>query len=56
MALLAGVLVVSVLTALLIQTALQGIYSAALYQYATDRPGSDAFSGDVMQTAFKLKA
>jgi hypothetical protein len=38
-----------------IQAALSGIYSAALYRYAVDGQAPAGFSGDAMQMAFKPK-
>lgn len=56
MAIVAGFVVVGFVIAALIQAALQGVYSAALYRYATEGQVGGEFSNDVMQDAFKLKA
>lgn len=56
MAALIGVVIIGFIVAALLQAALQGVYSAALYQYATNGQVGGAFSTDVMQDAFKLKA
>ena len=39
----------------LLQAALGGIYAAALYRYATDRPMPEAFNASTMQMAFAPK-
>jgi hypothetical protein len=44
-----------VLTAL-IQAALQGIYSAALYRYAAEGEAAGEFAGDTLANAFRVKA
>jgi hypothetical protein len=50
-----AVLVVAVLVTMLIHAALSGIYSAALYRFATTNEGSTGFSSDVLRLAFKPK-
>ena len=40
----------------LIQAALQGIYSAALYRYAEDGEGTAAFDRQTLENAFRIKA
>jgi hypothetical protein len=47
--------VVGTLFLALIQTALQGIYSAALYRYAVGHENSAEFSGPLLQNAFAQK-
>ncbi len=47
---------VAVLAAALIQAALTGIYSAALYRHATGQPNPEAFSDQMLNTAFQVKA
>lgn len=39
----------------LVQAALQGVYSAALYRYATDGNVGDAFGGTMLSDAFRQK-
>lgn len=39
----------------LVQAALQGVYSAALYRYATDGNVGEAFSGPLLKEAFRPK-
>lgn len=39
----------------LVQSALQGVYSAALYRYATAGNAGEAFSGTLLSSAFKPK-
>ena len=48
--------VVAVLGLALVQAALAGIYSAALYRYATDGKAPSGFDGQALQQAFRLKA
>ena len=48
--------VVAVLGLALVQAALAGIYSAALYRYATDGKAPNGFDGQALQQAFRLKA
>lgn len=56
---LAGLLiatgVLATLLVALMQAALQGIYSAALYRYATGHQNSPEFSGHLLQNAFAVK-
>ena len=40
----------------LVQSALQGIYAAALYRYATDGNAGGGFDADVLGQAFRVKA
>ena len=42
-------------TMALVQTALQGIYSAALYRYAVGHENSEEFAGPLLQNAFAAK-
>jgi hypothetical protein len=53
---LGGITVLAVLAIALVQSALAGIYSAALYRYATDGQAPAGFDGDVLQNAFRIKA
>jgi len=48
-------LVIAVLVAMLVHAALSGIYSAALYRFATTNDGSAGFSSDTLRLAFKPK-
>ncbi|HTA65652.1 MAG TPA: DUF6159 family protein [Xanthomonadaceae bacterium] len=50
------VTVVAVLGLALVQSALAGIYSAALYRYATDGQAPLGFDADALQQAFRIKA
>jgi hypothetical protein len=43
-------------TTVLIQSALAGIYAAALYRYATSGKGSVGFTADTMKLAFAPKS
>lgn len=45
----------AILFTLLVQSALSGIYSAALYRYATTDEGTGPFTTDVLELAFKPK-
>jgi hypothetical protein len=57
-ALFIGVVAIVALTIValaLVQAALQGVYSAALYRYATDGSGGTAFSGTLLDEAFRQK-
>ncbi|MFS8085119.1 MAG: DUF6159 family protein [Acidobacteriota bacterium] len=47
------VLVSAVLLTFLIHGALSGIYAAALYRFATDRQGTQGFSAEALQLAFR---
>ena len=47
--------VVVIVLAALVQSALSGIYSAALYRYATTNEGSAGFSADTLALAFRPK-
>jgi Family of unknown function (DUF6159) len=53
--LVTATLVLTVITLALVQTALQGVYSAALYRYATDGNAGAAFSGSLLGEAFRPK-
>jgi hypothetical protein len=48
--------IVGTLILALLQAALAGIYSAALYRYATGHQNSEEFSGDLLSNAFAAKA
>ncbi len=48
--------VLAVLGLALVQAALSGIYSAALYRYATDGQAPIGFDGAALEEAFRLKA
>jgi hypothetical protein len=48
--------VIAVLGLSLVQAALSGIYSAALYRYASTGEVPAGFDGDALQQAFKIKA
>jgi hypothetical protein len=50
-----GILVLAVVGLALVHTALQGVYSAALYRYATDGNVGEAFSGTLLSEAFRPK-
>ena len=50
-----GIVVLAIIAIALVQTALQGVYSAALYRYATNGNVGEAFSGALMSEAFKPK-
>jgi hypothetical protein len=51
-----GLTALAVIALALIQSALQGVYAAALYRYATDgESGAAVFSASVLETAFKPK-
>lgn len=47
--------VVALLVTGLVQAALSGIYSAALYRYAAGEGGSEGFNGDLLEKAFAVK-
>jgi hypothetical protein len=47
--------IVGTLILALLQAALAGIYSAALYRYATGHQNSEEFSGDLLTNAFAVK-
>jgi hypothetical protein len=47
--------VLSFIVLALVQAALQGVYSAALYRYVTVSEGSGAFSNELLQNAFRPK-
>lgn len=56
---LIGLVVILVVLALmvagLVQAALSGIYSAALYRYATGEGDTEGFNGDLLEKAFAVK-
>ena len=51
-----GITVLAVLALALVQSALAGIYSAALYRYATEGQAPAGFDSDALQGAFRVKA
>jgi hypothetical protein len=51
-----AVLVLAVIALALVQSALQGVYSAALYRYATEGNVGEAFSGTLLSEAFRPKS
>lgn len=53
--LVVAAVVVALVALALVQSALQGVYSAALYRYATDGNVGEAFSGTLLSSAFKPK-
>jgi hypothetical protein len=50
-----GVVLVAALAAL-VQAALQGVYSAALYRYATEGSAGGGFDGNVLADAFRARS
>lgn len=50
-----GLVVLAIIGLALVQAALQGVYSAALYRYATDGNVGDAFPSALLGEAFKPK-
>lgn len=50
-----AILVLAVIGLALVQTALQGVYSAALYRYATDGNVGESFSSTLLGEAFRPK-
>ncbi len=55
-ALVAVAVVLAFILLALVQSALQGIYAAALYRYATDGNAGGGFDADVLGQAFRVKA
>ena len=55
-ALVAGVFVLLFIVLALVQSTLQGIYSAALYRYATTGEAGSGFESTALQQAFRIKA
>lgn len=53
---LVALLVVAYIVLTLVHAALSGIYSAALYRYASEGQGSASFSRDVLSNAFRIKS
>ena len=53
--LVAALVALAVIALALVQSALQGVYSAALYRYATGGNVGEAFSGTLLADAFKPK-
>ena len=53
--LMAAVVVLGVIGIALVQAALQGVYSAALYRYATEGNAGESFSGALLGEAFRAK-
>lgn len=51
-----AVVVVAFLLLVLVQAALQGVYSAALYRYASAGEAGGAFASDMVAGAFRVKA
>ncbi|MBN8481866.1 MAG: hypothetical protein J0L88_09790 [Xanthomonadales bacterium] len=47
---------IAILALVLVQAALQGIYSAALYRYAAEGEAGGAFAHDMVADAFRVKA
>ncbi len=56
MALLGALAVVAVIVMALVQSALQGIYAAALYRYAEYGDAGDGFQSGLLEQAFRSKA
>ena len=56
MALVAVAVVLAFILLALVQSALQGIYAAALYRYATDGNAGSGFDAAVLGQAFRVKA
>ena len=52
----AAVVGIAILLLVLVQAALQGIYSAALYRYAAEGEAGGAFAHDMVADAFRVKA
>ena len=52
----AAVVGISILLLVLVQAALQGIYSAALYRYAAEGEAGGGFARDMVADAFRVKA
>ena len=50
-----GIVVLAVIAVALVQAALQGVYSAALYRYATEGTAGGAFSDTLLGEAFRPK-
>jgi hypothetical protein len=50
-----AVVVLAVIVIALVQAALQGVYSAALYRYATEGNAGESFSGALLGEAFRPK-
>ena len=50
-----ALLVVAFITMMLVHSALAGIYSAALYRYATNDAGTRGFDDDALRLAFRPK-
>ena len=50
-----ALVVISLLVVGLIQAAMSGIYSAALYRYASGEGSTEGFDSQVLQTAFANK-
>jgi hypothetical protein len=50
-----GLVVLAIVTLALVQAALQGVYSAALYRYATDGNVGEAFPTALLGEAFRPK-
>ncbi|HEY5759361.1 MAG TPA: DUF6159 family protein [Steroidobacter sp.] len=53
--LVVAAVVLALVALALVQSALQGVYSAALYRYATNGNVGEAFSGTLLSSAFKPK-
>jgi hypothetical protein len=54
--LVVAAVVIALVALALVQSALQGVYSAALYRYATAGNVGEAFSGTLLSSAFKPKS
>ena len=53
---LVALLVIAYIVLTLVHAALSGIYSAALYRFASEGQGSASFSPDVLSNAFRIKS
>jgi hypothetical protein len=53
--LVAAIVVLAVIGLALVQSALQGVYSAALYRYATEGNAGESFPTELLGEAFRAK-